>query len=60
MTPLINDDRVARINADLRRALAQGDPDILAGRFSPHPLEPRVQGPATQRTITSTEHEREG
>lgn len=39
MTPLMDDERLAKINADLKRALVEGDPDVLAGRFSPKPPE---------------------
>ena len=46
MSQVFDDALLQRAAREAARALAEGDPDTLAGRFSPHPQEPRPAAPA--------------
>lgn len=45
MTKVFDDEAVARAFREASEALRRGDPDTLAGRFAPHPQEPRPAAP---------------
>ena len=49
MSKVFDDALLERAAREAARALAQGEPDILAGRFSPKRPEPRPEAPAAER-----------
>ena len=54
MTKVLDDAAIERAFRAAERALAEGDPDTLAGRFSPRLSERHVEAPAPTLPVNFT------